>query len=211
MLNSIKITDITKTKKGLNALFCDNGFLFSVDDLLLLQEKIEIGSCFTQQELTLLYEKSNTNKAVQKAYNLLSYRSHSRKELYDKLCRTFDSECASAACDKMEDLGLINDEDYCKAKAEYLVTVKKCSLSETRLKLLTLGINKDIIESCIENYSEDTQTDNLLHLLQTKYRTKLAEPQKVIAALMRKGFRYGEIRAALKTLDIETEDENQWL
>ena len=115
MLNSIKITDITKTKKGFNALFCDNGFLFSVDDLMLIQEKIEIGSCFTQQELTLLYGKSSTNKAVQKAYNLLSYRSHSRKELQDKLCKNFDSECASAACDKMEELGLINDEEYCKA------------------------------------------------------------------------------------------------
>jgi len=178
---------------------------------MLIQEKIEIGSCFTQQELTLLYQKSATNKAVQKACNLLSYRSHSRKELYDKLCRSFDGECAAAACDKMEDMGLINDEEYCKAKAEYLINVKKCSLGETRLKLLTLGINKDIIECCIESCSEDTQAENLLHLLQTKYRTKLAEPQKVIAALMRKGYRYGEIRTALKSLDIETEDENQWL
>lgn len=211
MLNNIKITDITKTKKGYNALFCDSGFLFSVDDIMLIQEKIEIGSCFTQQELTLLYEKSSTNKAVQKAYNLLSYRSHSRKELYDKLCRGFDSECAFSACDKMEELGLINDEEYCKAKTEYLVNVKRCSLSEIRAKLLTLGINKDIIECCIANYSGDTQTENLLHLLQTKYRTKLDQPQKLIAALMRKGFRYSEIRAALKTLDIETEDENQWL
>ena len=178
---------------------------------MLIQEKIQIGSCFTQQELTLLYQKSSTNKAVQKAYNLLSYRSHSRKELYDKLCRSFDSDCAEAACSKMEDIGLLNDEEFCKAKAEYLINVKKCSLGETRLKLLTLGINKDIIECCIESCSEDTQMDNLLHLLQTKYCTKLDNPQKVIASLMRKGFRYNEIRAALQTLDIETEDENQWL
>ena len=126
MLNSIKITDITKTKKGFNALFCDSGFLFSVDDMLLAQEKIEIGSCFTQQELTLLCEKSCTNKAVQKAYNILSFRSHSRKELFDKLCKNFDRECANAACDKMENLGLINDEEYCKAKAEYLINTKMC-------------------------------------------------------------------------------------
>ena len=174
---------------------------------MLLQEKIEIGSCFTQQELTLLYEKSNTNKAVQKAYNLLSYRSHSRKELFDKLCRNFDSECASAACDKMEELGLINDEDYCKAKAEYLVTVKKCSLSETRLKLLTLGINKDIIESCIELYDSDVQAENLRYIIEKKYYSKLDQPQKVIAALMRKGFGYSDIKSALRSMEIETEDE----
>ncbi len=205
--NTIKITDITKTKKGFNALFCDNGFLFSVDDMLLIQEKITIGSCFTQQELSLLYEKSTTTKAVSKAYNLLSYRSHSRKELYDKLCRNFDSDCANAACDKMEELGLINDEEYCKAKAEYLINVKKCSLSETRAKLLTLGINKDIIECCIDLYSEETQAENLRILIEKKYRSKLDNPQKVIASLMRKGFGYREIKAALNQLEIETEDD----
>ncbi len=207
MLNSVTITDITKTKKGYNALFCQSGFLFSVDDMMLVQEKITIGSCFTQQELSLIYEKSCTNKAVQKAYNLLSFRSHGRKELYTKLCKNFDSDCANAACEKMEQLGLINDEEFCKAKADYLINVKKCSLCELRAKLLTLGINKDIIESCIESYDTDTQQENLLHLLQTKYRTKLEQPQKVIASLMRKGFRYSEIRKALNILDIKTEDE----
>lgn len=207
MLNSIKITDITKTKKGYNALFCENGFLFSVDDLMLVQQKIQIGSCFTGQELSLIYEKSNTNKAVQKAYNLLSFRSHSKKELYTKLCKSFDSDCAMAACDKMENLGLINDDEFCRAKAEYLINVKKCSLRETKLKLLTLGINKDIIESCIENYDNDTQAENLQHLLQTKYRNKLNNPQKVFSSLMRKGYSYYDIKSAMRNLEIEIEDE----
>ena len=175
--------------------------------MLVAQYKIEIGSCFSQQELTLLYEKSNTNKAVQKAYNLLSYRSHSRRELFTKLCRNFDSDCADAACDKMEEYGLINDEEYCKAKAEYLITVKRCSLAEVRAKLLTLGINKDIIECCIETYDGDTQTENLKCLIERKYASKLDQPQKVIAALMRKGFGYGDIKSALRSLEIELEDE----
>lgn len=207
MLNNITITDITKTKKGLNALFSENGFLFSVDDMLLAQYKIKTGSCFSQQELTLLYEKSNTNKAVQKAYNLLSYRSHSRSELYTKLCRNFDADCAEAACDKMENLGLINDEEYCKAKAEYLINVKKCSLGETRAKLLTLGINKDIIKCCIQLYDSDVQAENLRYIIEKKYYSKLDQPQKVIAALMRKGFSYSDIKSALRSMEIETEDE----
>ena len=208
MLNNITITDITKTKKGLNALFSENGFLFSVDDMLLAQYKIKTGSCFSQQELTLLYEKSNTNKAVQKAYNLLSYRSHSRSELYTKLCRNFDADCAEAACDKMENLGLINDEEYCKAKAEYLINVKKCSLGETRAKLLTLGINKDIIKCCIQLYDSDVQAENLRYIIEKKYYSKLDQPQKVIAALMRKGFSYSDIKSALRSMEIETEAED---
>lgn len=207
MLNNITVTDITKTKKGLNALFSENGFLFSVDDMLMAQYKIEIGSCFSQQELTLLYEKSNTNKAVQKAYSLLSYRSHSRYELYTKLCRNFDETSAAATCDKMEEYGLVNDEEYCRAKAEYLITVKKCSLGETRAKLLTLGINKDIINCCTATYDSDIQAENLRYIIEKKYRSKLDQPQKVIAALMRRGFSYCDIKSALSSLEIETEDE----
>ena len=175
--------------------------------MLMAQENINIGSCFSQQELSLLYQKSTTNKAVQKAYSLLSYRSHSKRELYTKLCKNFDSQCAQAACDRMEDLGFINDQSYCQAKTEYLIMTKKCSLSETRLKLLTLGINKDIIESCIALYDSETQADNLRTLIEKKYKSKLGNPQKVVAALMRRGFSYHEIRAALKEFEIETEDD----
>ena len=32
------------------------------------------------------------------------------------------------------------------------------------------------------------------------------EPEKVVAALMRKGFKYGEIKRALEQFDIQTED-----
>jgi hypothetical protein len=107
----------------------------------------------------------------------------------------------------MEELGLINDQSYCEAKTQYLIMTKKCSLGETRAKLLTLGINKDIIKSCIALYDSETQADNLRALIEKKYKSKLDNPQKVVAALMRKGFSYYEIKSALKEFEIETEDD----
>ncbi|MEG1050230.1 MAG: RecX family transcriptional regulator [Oscillospiraceae bacterium] len=207
MLNSVEITDITKTKKGYNALFSEGEFLFSVDDMLLAQQKIKIGSCFSQQELTFILEKSETSRAVQKAYNLLSFRPHSQKELSDKLTKTFDRETSQKAVEKMVELGLVNDEEYCTAKAEYLINVKKTSLAHTRLKLLSLGIDKDIIEDCLQFYDRQTQEESLDRLLQTKYQSKLSNPDKVIQSLMRKGFGYSEIKAALNRLEIETEED----
>ena len=84
---------------------------------------------------------------------------------------------------------------------------KRCSLGETRLKLLTLGINKDIIECCIDMYDNENEAENLRVLIEKKYKNKLDQPQKVIAALMRKGFGYYEIKNALRSLEIETEDD----
>ena len=172
MLNSIKITDITKTKKGFNALFADEEFLFSVDDVVLYRNNIQIGSCFTRQELACISKQSQDAKAV----------------------------------DKMEELDLIDDSVFAQMKAEYLLNVKKQSLSAVKLKLASLGIDKDIIDSVLLNFELDNQIDEISSLLQSKYRSKLSSPEKVVASLLRKGFKYGEIKQAFNNLNINLQE-----
>lgn len=206
MLNNIKITDITRTKKGFNALFAGEEFLFSVDDVVLYKNNIQIGSCFTQQELACISKQSLDAKAVDKAYALLSSRMHSRKELYDKLLRKFEPENARYAVNKMEELGLVDDATFAQMKAEYLLNVKKQSFSAIKMKLAALGIDKDIIDSVLLSFELDNQTDDITRLLQTKYSSKLSQPEKVVASLLRKGFKYGEIKQAMNNLQIDLQE-----
>lgn len=206
MLNNIKITDITRTKKGFNALFAGEEFLFSVDDVVLYKNNIQIGSCFTQQELACISKQSLDTKAVDKAYTLLSSRMHSRKELYDKLLRKFEPENARYAVNKMEELGLVDDAAFAQMKAEYLLNVKKQSFSAIKMKLASLGIDKDIIDSVLLSFELDNQTDDITRLLQTKYSSKLSQPEKVVASLLRKGFKYGEIKQAMNNLQIDLQE-----
>lgn len=206
MLNNIKITDITKTKKGFNALFSDEQFLFSVDDVVLYRNNIQIGSCFTRQELACISRQSQDAKAVDKAYVLLSSRMHSKKELYDKLLRKFEPESARYAVNKMEELSLVDDAAFAQMKTEYLLNVKKQSVSAIRLKLISLGIDKNIIDSVLLNFELDSQVADVSSLLQTKYRSKLSTPEKVVASLLRKGFRYGEIKQAFDNLNINLQE-----
>ena len=202
MLNNITITDITRTKKGFNALFSEDGFMFSVDDVVLYKNNINIGSCFSQQELTCIEKQSLTAKAVDKCYTLLANRIHSRKELYDKLCRFYDGETAAAAVEKMEELGLVDDEKFAYLKAEYLLNVKKQSFRAIKRKLSSLGVDKNIIDNVLLNFRAEDQAEEILYLLRTKYATRLSRPEKVVASLVRKGFRYGEIKKAMELSDI---------
>ncbi len=206
MLNNITITDITKTKKGFNALFAGDEFLFSVDDVVLYKNNIQPGSCFSQQELSCIRKQSADTKAVDKCYSLLSNRMHSKKELYDKLCRFFEPDSARYRVDKMEELGLVDDRQFAYMKAEYLLNVKNYSFSNIKLKLLSLGVDKNIAESVLLNFGEDNQVQDIVYLLQTKYRTKLSTPQKVATSLIRKGFRYNEIKQAMEQLDINLQE-----
>ncbi len=206
MLNNIKITDISRTKKGFNALFSEEEFLFSVDDVVLYRNNIQIGSCFTQQELACISKQSMDARAVDKAYTLLASRMHSKKELYDKLLRKYDAENARHAVNKMEDLGLVDDTAFAQAKAEYLLKVKKQSVSAVKIKLSSLGIDKDIIDSVLLSFELDNQIDDITSLLQTKYESRLSQPEKVVASLLRKGFKYGEIKQALNNLNINIQE-----
>ena len=141
MLNNITITDITRTKKGYKALFAGDEFLFSVDDVVLYQNNIHTGSCLSQQELGCISKQSTNAKAVDKCYTYLSARMLSKKELYDKLCRHYDSDTARYAVNKMEELELVDDYAFAQMKAEYLLNVKKQSFSAIKAKLENI-INK---------------------------------------------------------------------
>ena len=84
--------------------------------------------------------------------------------------------------------------------------MKKQSFSAIRLKLVSLGIDKNIIDSVLLNFELDSQVADISSLLQTKYRSKLSTPEKVVASLLRKGFRYGDIKQAFDNLNINLQE-----
>lgn len=206
MLNNITITDITKTKKKYNALFSGDEFLFSVDDMVLTANHIKIGSVFSSAQLENISKQSDTAKAVEKCYSFLSIRMHSKKELYDKLCRKFDGYASACAVEKMEELGLVDDEKFARLKADYLLNVKNSSVMDTRHKLQALGIDRDIIDIVMADFDIDNQVDSIITLINGKYRYKLDCPQKVVASLMRKGFKFSEIKKAMDILEIDLQE-----
>ncbi len=207
MLNNYKITDISKTKKGFNALFINGEFLFSVDDMALINHKIKIGSSFNKEELDCISKTAQTSKAVNKCFDYLSRRSHSRKELVTKLLKYFDENTAEKAVEKMEDLGYIDDEAFANMMARHMLEMKKSSKTQTKQKLRQLGIDKDIIDGVLLQFSEDNQKDNIKVQLLKKYKNKMYDKQKVIASLLRKGFSISDIKSAIKEIEEDFKDD----
>ncbi|MBQ3009352.1 MAG: RecX family transcriptional regulator, partial [Oscillospiraceae bacterium] len=108
--------------------------------------------------------------------------------------------------DKMTELDLLDDYQFAFLKAEYLLNVKKYSFANIKLKLLSLGVDKDVVESVLLNFGPDNQIEDITRLLETKYSAKLSNPQKVMASLIRKGFKYGEIKQAMEQLEIDLQE-----
>ena len=202
----ICITEIRKTRQGRFALFCAEGFLFSLDSETFFTRAIGEGMAVAPAELEELRAASETRKAADKALQYLSLRDYASGELYQKLCARFDEHSAAAAVAKAAGLGLLNDENFARHRAKYLLERHK-SRREIARHLAQKGIARETADAVLEELYRPGQADGpspeaaaALALLRKSYGRRLAEGRRdaVLAALARRGFSYTAVREALE-------------
>lgn len=195
------ITAIEPRRRQMCALFIDGEYVMNLDAQTLIENRFDVGREIDDDELKEIIEKSNERRAKDKALWLISYRSHSKKELFDKLRRDFDEDSAQKAVDRMQELGLINDGEFAKAYARKLVYGKKMSLRAAELELHRKGIDNITAEQALSELEYDAQTQ-IIEFISKKYRN--IEDEKVrrraVAALQRKGYGWDDIKQAIESI-----------
>lgn len=149
-----------------------------------------------------------------KAFSLLERRAYSRREFFDKLYKyESDKEIRNRLLEKLEDLGLIDDEEYARQCACHYMETKHSSLREAKNKMIyDKKLSSDIVETALEEY-EDSEYDNMIYIIEKNYLRKIEsardwrDVQKVIAAVARKGFPLSEVIEAVKEYAEEYEEE----
>ena len=162
------------------------------------------GTDLSEEEWEELVSAVNYRKAFNKCADYLSRRSHSEKELLDKVIKGgVDRDSAVKAIERFKELGYINDRDFAFEYTEYLLNSKRYSLNRVKQELYYKGISKDIISEAIDGIETD-QAQTVINIINKSYVRKLNEEggrEKVIAALMRRGFSYSDIKEAFNRLE----------
>lgn len=197
----MKITAVEPRRKQMCALFIDGEYVMNLDAQTLIENRFDVGREIDDDELKDIIDKSNERRAKEKALWLISYRSHSKKELFDKLKRGFDEASAQKAVDRMEELGLINDEEFAKLYARKLVNGKKMSVKAAEYELYRKGIDKITAEQVLGELEYDPQTQ-ITEFITKKYKNIQDEKikRRAVAALQRKGYSWEEIKQAIESL-----------
>ncbi|HIV86956.1 MAG TPA: recombination regulator RecX [Candidatus Pygmaiobacter gallistercoris] len=192
------LTAVETTRRGRCALFGDGEFLFSVDPETFAKSGLAEGDTLEEETLARLREQSDLRAAKDRALLLLSGRDHGAQELFQKLCRSFDDHTAAAAVAEMQRLGLLDDAAFARRKAESLAAKHK-SRREIAAKLASIGIDRPLIEQALSSIAQEDETETIRPLLERQYRSKLAAGgrEKVLAALVRRGFRTRDAIAAV--------------
>lgn len=197
-------------KAGKVHIYVDEEYRATVDGDFWYSEKYRNYKEIDENELTELLDTVSFRRAYNKGLDFLSRRPFGTKELVKKLCeKGFKKEYAQRACERLTELGLLNDEEYARILADDLQNRKSYSIKRIKQELIFRGISREIAENTAESLDNNPQKSIIL-LVRKKYINKLNDEKgrkRTVDALMRLGYSYSDIKSALNTVIKYEEDE----
>lgn len=202
------ITAIEPRRKAMSALYLDGEFVMNLDARTLIENRFDVGVQITDEQLREIIRLSNERRAKDKALWLISYRDHSKKELVDKIKRTCDEQAAEKAVERMEELGLVNDEDYARRCAHSLIFTKRMSKKSAVFELVRRGIDRELASELVDEIEVDS-CEQIRAVIEKKYKRISDEKTKrrAFAALQRLGYSFDDIRKVLEEYEEHEEYE----
>ena len=203
------------TKPGKNGkvhIYLDEEYRATVDADWWYSEKYHNYKEIDEDELAELLSSVSFRRAYNKGLDLIDRRPHASGELARKLReRGFDKSAIEYALNKLTQYGLIDDEKFAKLFAQELADKKHFGKKRIMLELSKRGVDRQIAQTAVDSLDNDP-VESIIILVQRKYYKKLDTEKgakSVVAALLRMGFSYADIKKALKQFAVDEGDNNE--
>ena len=195
-------------------VFIDGKYDFSLDVAQVVDCGVKVGRMLTEAELTELRHEGEFGKLYARALEYTLMRPHSAREIRDYLQRKtlprkykqrktgtlVEKPGASLAVvqrvfARLEQRGYVDDEVFAQWWVENRHQSKGVSRRKLEAELRAKGVAPEVINQALAQ-SRRTDEDELAKVI-AKKRSRYPDEQKLIAYLLRQGFAYDDIRAAL--------------
>ena len=149
------------------------------------------------------------DKAKEKALRLLEFRSHSEKELRDKLKYAgADGEDIEKILEFCRHYGFVNDREYALRKARDLKNLKKFGRRRISQELYAKGISSEHIAMALEEMDFDDEQEVLLPLVRRKlggdFERKSVD--RCIRYFIYRGYNVSDIKACIDIIKGEADE-----
>lgn len=185
----------------------EDGSILRVGEGEVIDFALYAGKELTDEEAEHLTAAARRTGLKEKALDLLTRKPMSRKELERKLgeWEAGEEEIASI-CARMEELGFLNDAAYAAQVVRHY-SAKGCGEHKLRDELYRRGVPRDLWDEALAQVADPADA------IDAFVRKKLAgkdpdrkELKKVSDALMRRGYGWEDVSAALHRFGADTED-----
>lgn len=168
------------------------------------------GMELSEERMHLLRTAAGQMSARMRAVRIVTASSVSKDDLQQRLIRKGeDPTQAAEAVAWMEDLNLVDD----RQTAEQIVSrcaVKGYGLARAKQALYEKRIPRSYWDAVLEDYPD--QTEKIVEFLRARLGDDADERdrKRAIDALLRRGHSYGDIRQAMRQLDMEDEFREEY-
>lgn len=204
----MKITDIQKAKGDRYTVFVDDEYFSILDIEIIMSNHLKVDKEVDTEFLQEVLRQAQRRTARERAYYLLGYRDHSKKELYDKLLKSASPEIALEIIQMVEEQGLLSDEEYARKLSRYYLESKKWGMKKAYFELLRRGIDKQTANEALAECDVDFVAQ-IKVVIEKKYYDCFEDykkKQRAVAGLFRLGFSYDDIKTAMAELAEQNEE-----
>lgn len=173
---------------------------------LILSEHLAVGQICSEADLERIRHAAAYHRAYEYALYCLAQRGYSYRALYRKLmgAKHAEEEAVLEALEKLVRLGFLNDAAYAQSLARNYIECKHYGMRRAAFEMRQKGLSQDDIDAALAPYEDADQiAEQLQILLEKRYARQLTDPDdrkaidRVTASLVRRGFSFPEIRAAI--------------
>jgi len=199
-----KITAI-KAGKGLRLkrsnIFLDGRFAFSLDNAVILKEKLKVGQTLSAEEMETLAGADRYERCLNTALVFLGYRPRSEAETRSRLQkRGYAGGEIDSVVERLKGLRLLNDADFAEYWKENRTSFKPLGQRMLKSELRRKGLEPGIINDAVEEIDE---LENARRAAGAKARSLPVTDYQVFRQrlggyLQRRGFDYGVISQIVK-------------
>ncbi len=196
------ITLLKKRRGFLNEVQLSDGTYILVDRALCEENCLKENCEITEEKVNFLEDETQRRRCKSRALYYLSCKDYSKKGLTVKLCEAgFFEPFVSETVNRMLELGLIDDNRFSERFVENGV-MNNMSNREIVAKAYLKHADINTVKELLINETFGAETLRIKNLLNTKYAQK-EDYDKVIAALLRKGFSFADIKTAIFEIEEE--------
>ena len=185
-------------------IYIDNEYVLTVYDDYWHQNGFKDGESITEEELASLKEEAGFRLAYEKGLDYLTRRSYAKKELFYKLKTKYGDEASQRAIEKLSYYGYLNDEEFARMYAKYLLETKKFDIRRISTELKLKGIDREIIENVTKTLDNEP-IQRIIEMLSTKFSNGFKDEKtkkRFIAKLQRMGYSWSDIKSAFSEFEI---------
>lgn len=203
----LNIISVEKFKGSTYQVNFDEGEPAFMNSEIIAQYNIKGGVSIPESAWNQIVYANEFRRARERALYLMDYRDHSYIELFKKLEKNYDEDICYDVIDSLVEVGIVDDRRYAENLAQRLMEVKRCGYYKAVQEMRQKGISKELANEILSEY-EDTTQERLKDLIESKYARRLEDEdgiKKVKNALVRNGYSYKDVNAALE--DYMNEEE----